>query len=300
MDSKNSGKFEDISNSKSKTEQLTWIIVIAVAFICGLTVFLIMSAIFNSSDSQEEPTEPQTEETLSLDETNVKVLYNYVSYGTRGKRNDKFFKESVVTLNSFNNQERFYYALQFVKKSDLTSTGQKNSKGEIIYNLSGKKMDDYMKRFFGEKVEYSRDISYTYPFSFAMNGKNVGIISSSASDGYDIVFSKVEGNLPKDLVEPFYAKLVGAYREPDGTYRLEEKVIFTQLTMNQNGTYTVAIYKDYNHTQLIDTLTNESETSLKQDPITVDSYLERALTIQYHFAIYDSMLYFESSKFVTE
>ncbi len=300
MDSNDdSGKFEDVSKSKNKAEQLTWIIVIVISFICGLTVFFIMLAIFNNTGEEEVIPEPPKEEKVSLQNTNVKALYKYVTYGTRGKRNDKFFKESVTTLESFTNQERFYYALQFVKKEDLTYTEEKNSRGEPIYNISDRKMGEYMQRFFGNKVSYSSKVSFTYPFQFAVNGKNLAVITTSATDGYDVTFSRAENNLPKDLVEPFYAKLYDAYIESDGSYRLEEKVIFTTFAMNNNRTYNVNIYSDYNHTKLIDSILGISEASLKEKPISVDTYLNNAATISYHFDISGSIIYFESSRYVT-
>lgn len=287
-------KIEDDSGKTSKKkldDKVIWIIVFLVAFICGLVVFLVVNAFYNKP---EKDAKPLTEQSLPLTEENVRILYQYVTYGTRNKRNDKFLKEEMVTGSTFNNQEKFYYALQFAKKSDFTDTGEKNSKGEKIYHISEAKIREYMQRFFGD-ISYSSKVSFSYPFRFVVNNKNVGLISTAANDGYDVVFNAIEGNLPNDLVEPYYTKLVAAYKEIDGTYRLEEKVVYTRLEKSDN-IYNIYLYKDYAQTKLIGTLTDLTEASLKQNPIIIDDYIDKAATITYHFDLYNSMLCFDSSK----
>ena len=285
---------ENGSSNNNNNSMFMWIIIITVSLVCGVTVFLITNALFG----KEVQTTPVVEEALPLTDENVQILYKYVTYGTGGKRNDKFLKESVVTLESFNNQEKFYYALQFAKKSDFQPTGEKNSKGEIIYNISEATIREYMQRFFGEKVAYSSKVSFSYMFPFKVSEKNVGIISTADVDGYDVVFSSLEG-APVSLIEPYYGELVEAYREVDGTVRLEEKVIYTRLEKN-NDTYTVYIYKDPGQTKLIDTLTDQTEASLKKGPIDMTNYKDTGGTVIYHFGLYNTMLYFESSKIVSE
>jgi hypothetical protein len=284
------------SAARSRNNKIILIISLVIALICGIGVFLIFNALLTP---KETPPTPIEEQTLSTSDQTVQILYKYVTYGTRNKRNDKFVKENTVTLESFNNQERFYYALQFAKKSDFTATGRKNNKKEAIYNISEAKIREYMQRFFGERVSYSSKVSFNYPFNFKVNNKNVGFITSSETDGYDVVFNAVEGNIPSDLVEPYYTQLVAAYKETDGTYRLEEKVIYTRLEKN-NNTYNVYLYRDYNQTKLIETLTNETDATLKKNPLRIDNYLSKAATITYHFGLYNNMLYFESSKISTE
>jgi len=292
---------DEVGNANPKTrranDKMMWVIVITISLVCGLTVFFITDALFKGEEEVEVP--PAVEETLAVTDTNVQILYKYVTYGTRNKRNEKFLKESNVTLDSFNNKERFYYALQFVQKGDLRATSDTNSKKEIIYNISEAKIREYMQRFFGEKVAYSSKIAFNYPFNFTINGKNVGTISTATEDGYDIVFSSYEANIPAEIVEPFYTKLVAAYKEPDSTYRLEEKVIYTRYEKN-NDVYNIYIYQDYNQTKLISTVLDKTEAELKTTPISVDDYLEKAATVTYHFGLNGTTLYFESSKITTE
>ena len=99
----------------------------------------------------------------------------------------------------------------------------------------------------------------------------------------------------EELVKPFYADLVAAYKEVDGTYRLEEKIIYTRVEKKDEG-YTIYLYKDYGQTQLIETKLNQTEEMLKENPIDIQNYKEKASTIKYHFGLFNNMLYFDSSE----
>ena len=43
---------------------------------------------------------------IDLNDENVKILYQYVTYGTKGLRNDKFVNEDKVIIDSFSNEEK--------------------------------------------------------------------------------------------------------------------------------------------------------------------------------------------------
>lgn len=293
MDFKIGDEIEDKKQKKNKSNSLGLIIAIIIALICGISVFLISNKIFGKKEVKEEP---EVSTPLSIKDETVKILYEYVKYGTNGKRNDKFLTESNVNLSSFQNKERFYYALQFAQVEDFVATEEKDQKGRKIYNISSSKIKTYMQRFFGGNVTYSNDIVITYPFSFRINGQNVGIMTySEKDDGFNTIFDGLEEAEPsKELIEPYYANLTAAYKEPDGTYRLEEKAIYTD-TQKEGETYTIYIYKDPAHTILIETKPNQTEDMIKQNPIDIENYKEKASTITYIFKIYNSVLYFDSS-----
>ena len=133
-------------------------------------------------------------------------------------------------MNSFSNYEKFYYALQFAQVEDFEPTGKVDKDNKKIYNISDAKIRTYMQRFFGGAVTYNNSITLTYPFSFSINGQNVGIMTpNTTTGGLDTIFDGVELPKEKELVEPYYADLVAAYKEVDGTYRLEEKIIYTRV-----------------------------------------------------------------------
>ena len=284
---------DDITeDNKKKNSVVPIIIIVVMAIIIGLIVFFISNAIFGVKEPKEEaPVSTQ----LSITDENVKILYQYVTYGIKGERNTKFIKEKNVTIDSFTNEEKFYYALQFAQVEDFKVTDKVDEKNRKVYRLYHETVKEYMQRFFGGSVQYSSDISLVYPFSFRINGNNVGYITEVEGDGFDVVFDGLEEDIiSSNIVEPYYSELVAAYKEADGTYRLEEKIIYTDVK-EEEGIYTVNIFKDYEKTQLIETKENQTKEMLANNPINIENYKDKASTITYHFGLFDKMLYFDSS-----
>ena len=284
---------DDITeDNKKKNSVVPIIIIVVMAIIIGLIVFFISNAIFGVKEPKEEaPVSTQ----LRITDENVKILYQYVTYGIKGERNTKFIKEKNVTIDSFTNEEKFYYALQFAQVEDFKVTDKVDEKNRKVYRLYHETVKEYMQRFFGGSVQYSSDISLVYPFSFRINGNNVGYITEVEEDGFDVVFDGLEEDIiSSNIVEPYYSELVAAYKEADGTYRLEEKIIYTDVK-EEEGIYTVNIFKDYEKTQLIETKENQTKEMLANNPINIENYKDKASTITYHFGLFDKMLYFDSS-----
>ena len=304
MDFKIGDEIEDVENldengdgfkPSRKQSNLPLIIVIVVSIIIGLVVFFISNAIFGKKETtQKEPTSQK----LSLTESNVDILYNYVTSGPKNTRGDKFLKEKNVTLQSFTTEEKFYYALQFADVEDFTFTGKLDDKKQKQYLIPNSKIKQYMQRFFGPTVTYSTNEVIKYPFSFRINGKNVGTMTYSEVDGgYITVFDSFEADVvDTDIVKPYYTALVGATKEVDGSYTLEEKVIYTKLETNEDKTYNISIYKDYENKSLIESKTNQTEEMLKANPISIDKYKSTASTITYKFKLNGNVLYFYSSE----
>ena len=281
---------ENKESKKQNNKTVSLIISIVIALVVGISVFLVCNALFGKKELPEEPVFLKSTK-LSLTEDNVTILYRYVTYGTFNVRGDKFLKGNV-TLDSFSNQEKFYYALQFLQSDDFVNTNKTNSKGLTIYHISGSTIDNYMKRFFGSDVTYSKNSVITYPFDFKLAGQNIGIFTYLESDDvYEVVFDGVEEK--EYIIDPYYGELVEAYKEPDGSYKLIEKVVFTKVEKQEN-TYTVSIYGDYNHTVLLDTKTGLNEESVKK-AVDVSTYLDKAQTVTYLFGLDGTMLHFSSS-----
>lgn len=269
------------------------IIVIVVAIIIGLTVFFVSNAILNPS--KKEPDAP-TVTKLDLKDENVEILYNYVTYGTNNIRYDKFIKEQNVTIDSFSNYDKFYYALMFVETSDITDNNKTDEAGNKIFSITESKIKTYMKRFFGPNINYSTDTEITYAFSFSSGGKNIATLTyDPTTQCFNIVFKDTSEKKEENVVEPYYAKLEEASQTSDGTLTLKEKIIYTDAKVNTDGTYNITIYKDYNHTEQIDIKENYTQELLKTDPITIDDYSNKASTITYTFKTYNNTYYFESS-----
>ena len=74
-------------------------------------------------------------------------------------------------------------------------------------------------------------------------------------------------------------------------YKVEEDSPRAKLTKEQ----VISIYKDYQHTMLIDSKTNITKEKLPTTEISIDEYLSNASTITYKFNSANQTYYFESS-----
>lgn len=283
--------------AKKQNKVVSIIIVIVVSLLIGILVYVGSNALFGKKDKVEET--PLTTE-LDITDENVEILYQYVTYGTRNKRNEIFISNQSVKPEDFTNEEKFYYALQFAQVEDFVYSGKITDDNKKIYTISSSKIKTYMKRFFGEKLTYKEDCEITYAFSFRINQENVGTLTYSKKDkGYNTVFNGLqEDYVSKDVVEPYYAELVGATENADGTLVLKEKIIYTTVE-EQNGIYTVKIYKDYNHNNLIETKQNLTAEQLKANPIDIKDYENKASTIQYNFGLDFTNYYFAGSTIIS-
>lgn len=283
---------EETKLKKESNGKMTIIIIVVFALIVGLLVFFIANGIFNPS-TKKKKVEPVTSQKRSLNEENVKTLYKYVTYGTNGIRNDKFVKNEKVSLDDFSDDEKYYYALQLAQVEDFVYTGNLDSNNRKIYSISERVVKKYMERFFGKNIKYSNDFVITHPFSFSINYQNIGIMKyNSDTASYDTIFDGASVD-EEFIVEPYIGKLMEAYKDPDGSYRLIEKVIYVQAEKNDNNTYDISVYSDYEHTNELDKLTNQSEDDIKKFSIT--KYIDKAATITYTFQLNGNVLYFYSS-----
>ena len=287
------------NNSKKDNSKLKLIIIIVIAVIAFLVVFLLLNGLFNpKTKTKTTNTQVVTSEKRSLTESNVKILYDYVTYSaTGGTRYDIFVKNKKVTIDTFTEEEKYYYALQYVQVEDFEFTGQYDENKNKIYSISDRKIKKYMEYFFGKGVKYSTDITIKYPFTFSINDKNVGIMKyNDDTESFDTIFEKGTETKETNIVEPYIGKLVEAYKEPDGGYRLVEKVIYVSIKQQSDGKYEVIISKDYNHENIIESSVDQTEDDLKN--ITINKYINKAATITYNFKIKDTsnILYFYSSE----
>lgn len=294
MDFKIGDSLEENGSEKQNNRKIPLIIVIVLSIVIGLSVFFISNLIFG--DKKKDNT-PNVSTNIDLEDENVKILYDYVTYGVRNKRYEKFIKEQSVKLEDFNNYEKFYYALQFAQAEDFASTGKVNENNQKIYNISTSKIRTYMQRFFGPEVTYSTNSKITYPFSFRINNLNVGTLTYAVeSEGFSTVFTSFEDNIvSNNIIEPFYTELSKATKKSDGSIELIEKVLYTELVNKGGNVYDVNIYKDYQHTMLLETKTNLTEEQLKENPIKFEDYGEKVTTINYLFKLSSTNYYFYSS-----
>lgn len=286
-------KFDDIignSNGAGKYNgKLPIIIVVIVSILCGLIVFFVSYAFFGPKKVKEEP---KVDTQVEITDENVQILYRYVSYDYNDE--SKFLKEKQTSFDSFSNKDKFYYALQFATKNDFLDMNKKENNLEV-YSLSNLKVKGYMKRFFGENAVFADETEFTHIFDFENKKQQAKFKYKESDEGYEVTFEDLKENQEK-LVKPYYRQLTSATKKADGSLIVNEKVIYT-LVEETNKVYKVNIYKDYEHSNLIETRQNLSEEDLKTNPVTMDKYIDKATTISYTFKLNsDNTYYFASSE----
>ena len=161
-----------------------------------------------------------------------------------------------------------------------------------------------MEKFFGKNVKYSKDEKIKYKFDFTLDDipvKESVLVYSSKLDGYITSFDKDNESTDNSknvdnevLLDPYIGKLVEAWKESDGSYRLVEKVIYPVYSKQNDGTYEVNIYSDFDHKNIIEKVTDKDENYIRK--IKIDKYIDKGATITYIFKLNGNVLYFDSSK----
>ena len=283
----------DVVNKRLKTKRRKGIIIVAIVSIAvGLITFFISDAILNGRRRDSS-----ANNILTIEDMGVKNLYSYVTYGTNGIRNDLFVKNKSVSIDTFSNQDKFYYALQFASANDFEYTGEVNQNQNKVYLISDKKIKDYMQTFFGPSVSYSSDIELSHTFSFIIDNMNVGdMVYSGDKNGFETTFTKKEENTKKEsLTTDIVGKLFSVKTDASGKIIIDEKVVFTNIKKNDNNMYDVEIYKDYNKEQLLD---RKVIASIDDNYVDL-SKISNPSIIEYTFAPNGSTYYFESSSLVS-
>lgn len=284
------------------------IIVILLSLAVGLIIFYIANPFFN------EPQEGPFVQELQLTDNNVRILYNYVTSSVDGNRNDVFVMNDSITKENMPSEDKLYYALQFASPEDFVSTGKRDKENNQIFNISDKKIDEYMKRFFGNNITYSKVKKMDYTLSFSEEAKYVASLTYSYENkGYDTILIKYsdeeDDNDKKDndkkdndkkdeeeviKVKPFYSKLVKANLFEDQTIELQEKVIYTKVS-KENDLYTIKVYGDLHYHNLIDTRNNLTESQMQNSIFNLNEYMNEASTVTYTFKTENDKYYFYSS-----
>ena len=274
------------------------IIVILLSLAVGLIIFYISNPFFN------EPQEGPYVQELQLTDNNVRILYKYVTSSVDGNRNDVFVMNDSITKENMPNEDKLYYALQFASPEDFVSTGKRDKENNQIFNISDKKIDEYMKRFFGNNITYSKVKKMDYTLSFSEEVKYVASLTYSYENkGYDTILIKYsdeeDDNDKKDekeeiKVKPFYTKLVKANLFEDQTIELQEKVIYTKVS-KEKDLYTIKVYGDLHYHNLIDTRNNLTESQMQNSIFNLNEYMNEASTVNYTFKTENDKYYFYSS-----
>lgn len=277
------------------------IIIILSLIIVGLGCFIVYDKFIKESDEkvEQKPTKPEEkEEVVDISNSQVQQLYNSVSYRINHLFiEDYFLRTNEVTVSSMPDDKKFHFALQFINMDDFSPTGTKNENGYEIYTLSKSKLDEVMKKMFGDRVTYNADTKIDYVFSFSMSsGSGATMKYDSSTDSYKTTFAGVGGIT---TYFPYEAKLVSATKKGN-QLKLTQKVIYVnQEELNDAGepnctklpnggtscngiasSLRYTIYQDYEHTKLIDTKTIPATETYRAK---IEDYLDQANEVVYTF-----------------
>ena len=282
------------NNQKFKLSQnMKIIILIIVVVVLGLSVYFISNLFFNGSNKKQQVTSGLSS-TLSIDDSEVQKIYNLVKYGRDSNTLNKYLKEQFVTLKDFSNYEKYYYALSLLQEKNLKeikSTGDSQKQ----YFISDNVMDELMKSYFGPKVQYLKQ--GTIPIVLQLDfdiGNTLSIKYNFGKERYETTVTKTEQTNNQVIPVALYT-LESASRTDSGDITLVERVIYVTGSVN-NNLVNYQVYRDYNHTMLIDSQSNISLEDYQKDPLTIDEYMENGNIITYKFKENKGEYYFYQSK----
>lgn len=281
-------------NKKSNPSQMIKIaVLVVIVIVLGLSVYFI-SSLFFKGDNKNEST-VGISDTLSIDDPEVEAIYDLVTYGRDNNTLNKYLKEQSVILKDFSNYEKFYYALSLLKEKELKEIKNSDTTTQKQYYISDADMDQLMKSYFGDKVEYLKQ--GTLPIILVPGfdvGNTLSLKYNINKERYETTLSKTDVATAGLIPVAFYG-LESATRSDDGMITLVERVVYITSSVN-NNLVSYQVYRDYNHTMLIDSRTNIALEEYQKEPLSIDDYMEKANIITYKFKENNGEYYFYQSK----
>lgn len=281
-------------NKKSNPSQMIKIaVLVVIVIVLGLSVYFI-SSLFFKGDNKNEPT-VGISDTLSIDDPEVEAIYDLVTYGRDNNTLNKYLKEQSVILKDFSNYEKFYYALSLLKEKELKEIKNSDTTTQKQYYISDADMDQLMKSYFGDKVEYLKQGTLPIILSPGFDaGNTLSLKYNINKERYETTLSKTDVATAGLIPVAFYG-LESATRSDDGMITLVERVVYITSSVN-NNLVSYQVYRDYNHTMLIDSQTNIALEEYQKEPLSIDDYMEKANIITYKFKENNGEYYFYQSK----
>ena len=272
-----------------------FIIIIVASLLIGIIVFIIAFALFGPKKQVKPAEPPVTTTTLSIDSEIAKGLYAYI-YNSHTKEDDKYIKEKYVTLDSFTNYEKFYYALYFASSNDLVEVPEEeNEEKKNLYTIDYATVKGYIASYFGPDVTFSNNSNILYTFPFAKNGYNTGTFYyDTARDIFMVELNQNKENT-ESIVPSFLRGLSTASQSSDGEITLTENIVYLS-SEKKDDKYHIQFYQDYDKTVLLEEI-DKTEKELEEEPLDLETYSSVANSITYTFK-QDTAgnIYFYSSK----
>lgn len=269
------------------------VILVVTVLALGLGVYFISSLFFGNN--KKEVVTAGISSTLSIDDPEILDIYGLVTYGRDSNSLNKYLKEQSVTLKDFSNYEKFYYALSLLKEKQVREIKESNTTTQKQYYISDVDMDQLMKSYFGDKVEYLKQ--GTLPVVLAPGfdiGNTLSLKYSINKERYETTFTKTTTDTSRLIPVALYG-LESATLMDDGTITLVERVVYIVSNVN-NNLVSYQVYRDYNHTMLIESKNNIALEEYQKEPLSIDNYMEKANIITYQFKKNNGEYYFYQSK----
>lgn len=269
------------------------VILVVTVLALGLGVYFISSLFFGNN--KKEVVTAGISSTLSIDDPEILDIYGLVTYGRDSNSLNKYLKEQSVTLKDFSNYEKFYYALSLLKEKQVREIKESNTTTQKQYYISDVDMDQLMKSYFGDKVEYLKQ--GTLPVVLAPGfdiGNTLSLKYSINEERYETTFTKITTDTSRLIPVALYG-LESATLMDDGTITLVERVVYIVSNIN-NNLVSYQVYRDYNHTMLIESKNNIALEEYQKEPLSIDNYMEKGNIITYQFKKNNGEYYFYQSK----
>lgn len=269
------------------------VILVVTVLALGLGVYFISSLFFGNN--KKEVVTAGISSTLSIDDPEILDIYGLVTYGRDSNSLNKYLKEQSVTLKDFSNYEKFYYALSLLKEKQVREIKESNTTTQKQYYISDVDMDQLMKSYFGDKVEYLKQ--GTLPVVLAPGfdiGNTLSLKYSINKERYETTFTKTTTDTSRLIPVALYG-LESATLMDDGTITLVERVVYIVSNIN-NNLVSYQVYRDYNHTMLIESKNNIALEEYQKEPLSIDNYMEKGNIITYQFKKNNGEYYFYQSK----
>ncbi len=274
---------EDKKTSKGRFP-VKKVIIIVCAIIFGVVVYFVSDMIFNGSSRDTNDT-PNLATTLSVDDPEVESLYEMVTYGRDDSTLNKYLKEPFVRAEDFSNYEKFYYSFSGLVNRDLEEVE------DGTYAISESTVDQLMQDYFGDDISYLKRGEIPIVLSSSLDQGNTLLLSYQGEDvGFTTSISTTE-EVQSRVIPVYMSELESATRDGDGVITLTERVIY--LTSEQTGnSISYRIYRDYDHTMLLDSRENVSLSDYQNNPISIDDYMNTGNVVTYQFQQNDDGNYY--------
>lgn len=271
-----------------------WLIVLGLVLLI-ITSFLSGYAILNHYLDDKEKTKENEFSDVVISDPLVSELYGYVTFEQDSPLYTSYLlKTKDVTISNFSDIEKHFFALQFIKGSDVVVT-EEDVNGSPTFTIANNIYQTAMVKFFGPDISAPKNSTYTYIAPFTIeNCSWVSFTYDSAAGLYKGVAGGIGG---RDMpIKALYNQLVSATKNDD-TIIIKAKFIFVATEENQIdivNTYDYKVYADYARTILLDAKTNMSETDANAFVMT--PYLDQANVVTYTFKLgSDNLYHFYSS-----